>query len=168
MGNRWHLRDYVFAAFMTIGMVIAVFIVGPFAPPGFKLLAWAPLGGIFLTLGMARLHQLPNFIVLSLILTWRFLPLLQQEAQRIIEANWLRGVNLTRQPTQLFSGLFLPLIFRIVAYADEVTVGLETRGYDPTAPRTNSQPLRWHLKDTIFAASATAILVVVGYLEWAA
>ena len=112
--------------------------------------------------------QLPNFIVLSLILTWRFLPLLQQEAQRIIEANWLRGVNLTRQPTQLFSGLFLPLIFRIVAYADEVTVGLETRGYDPTAPRTNSQPLRWHLKDTIFAASATAILVVVGYLEWVA
>ncbi len=110
--------------------------------------------------------RLPNFIVLSLILTWRFLPLIQQESQRIIEANWLRGVNLTRQPTQLFSGLFLPLIFRIVAYADEVTVGLETRGYDPTAPRSNSQPLRWYLKDTIFAVSAVFLLGVVAYLEW--
>jgi hypothetical protein len=57
MRNSWHLRDYVFAAFMTIGMVIAVFIVGPFAPPGLQLLAWAPLGGIFLTLGMARLQR---------------------------------------------------------------------------------------------------------------
>ena len=110
--------------------------------------------------------RLPNFIVLSLILTWRFLPLIQQEAQRIIEANWLRGVNVARQPTQWFPGLFLPLIFRIVAYADEVTVGLETRGYDPAAPRSNSQPLRWHLKDTIVAVSATLLLVVVGHLEW--
>ena len=57
MRSYWHLRDYVFAAFMTIGMVIAVFIVGPFAPPGLQLLAWAPLGGIFLTLGMARLQR---------------------------------------------------------------------------------------------------------------
>ncbi|GAB4194439.1 MAG: energy-coupling factor transporter transmembrane component T [Coleofasciculaceae cyanobacterium] len=112
--------------------------------------------------------RLPNFIVLSLILTWRFLPLIQQEAQRIIEANWLRGVNVARQPTQWFSGLFLPLIFRVVTYADEVTVGLETRGYDPAAPRSNSQPLRWYLKDTIVTVSAALLLVVVGYLEWIA
>jgi energy-coupling factor transport system substrate-specific component len=60
---------------MTIGMVIAVFIVGPFAPPGLQLLAWAPLGGIFLTLGMARLQRrgsvalmiLPLAILLGLI-----------------------------------------------------------------------------------------------------
>ncbi len=112
--------------------------------------------------------RLPNFLVLSLMLIWRFLPLIQQEAQRIIEANQLRGVHLTRQPTQWFSGLFMPLIFRIVAYADEVTVGLETRGYDPAAPRSISQPLTWHVRDTLFAVSAVAILLVVGYLEWVA
>lgn len=75
MKSPWRLRDYVFAAFMTIGMVIAVFIVGPLAPPGFQLLAWAPLGGIFLTLGMARLQRrgsvalmiLPLAILLGLI-----------------------------------------------------------------------------------------------------
>lgn len=109
--------------------------------------------------------RLPNFIVLSLMLIWRFLPLIQQEAQRIIEANWLRGVEITRQPKYWFSGLFIPLIFRIVAYADDVTVGLETRGYDPQAPRSNSQPLRWRLADTIFAVSAAVLIAVVGYLE---
>ena len=75
MRTSWHLRDYVFAAFMTIGMVIAVVVVGPFAPPGLQLLAWAPLGGIFLTLGMARLQRrgsvalmiLPLAILLGLI-----------------------------------------------------------------------------------------------------
>ncbi|MGA7936736.1 MAG: energy-coupling factor transporter transmembrane component T [Kovacikia sp.] len=110
--------------------------------------------------------RLPNFIVLSLMLIWRFLPLIQQEVQRIIESNWLRGVDLARQPTHWFSGLFMPLIFRIVAYADDVTVGLETRGYDPAAPRSNSHPLRWRKHDTLFAVGTGAILVGVGYIEW--
>ncbi|UBF27929.1 energy-coupling factor transporter transmembrane protein EcfT [Kovacikia minuta CCNUW1] len=112
--------------------------------------------------------RLPNFVVLSLMLIWRFLPLIQQEAQRIVESNGLRGVDLARQPAHWFSGLFMPLIFRIVAYADEVTVGLETRGYDPTAPRSNSRPLKWRSQDTVFAACVGLILAVVGYVEWVA
>ncbi len=75
MQKSWQLKDFVFAAFMTIGMILAVFISGPLAPPGLKLLAWAPLGGIFLTLGMARLQKrgsialmiLPLAILLGLI-----------------------------------------------------------------------------------------------------
>ncbi len=66
MGNSWHLRDYVFAAFMTIGMILAVVIVGPLVPAGLQLLAWAPLGGIFLTLGMARLQRRGSVAVMIL------------------------------------------------------------------------------------------------------
>jgi energy-coupling factor transport system substrate-specific component len=57
MTSPWSLRDYVFAAFMTIGMVASVFVIGPLVPPFFELVAWAPFGGIFLTLGMARLQR---------------------------------------------------------------------------------------------------------------
>jgi hypothetical protein len=57
MKSPWSLRDYVFAAFMTIGMVASVFAVGPLAPPFMELVVWAPFGGIFLTLGMARLQK---------------------------------------------------------------------------------------------------------------
>jgi energy-coupling factor transport system permease protein len=110
--------------------------------------------------------RLPGFLVLSVMLIWRFLPLMQQEAQRIIEANQLRGVNLARQPRQWFSGLFLPLIFRMVTYADEVTIGLETRGYDPTAPRSNSRPLKWHSADTFFTVGVIILFSGIGYLEW--
>ncbi|NET59003.1 MAG: hypothetical protein F6K47_23520, partial [Symploca sp. SIO2E6] len=57
MKSLWSLRDYVFAAFMTIGMVASVFVIGPLVPTFFELVAWAPIGGIFLTLGMARLQK---------------------------------------------------------------------------------------------------------------
>ena len=112
--------------------------------------------------------RLPGFLVLSILLIWRFMPLMQQEAQRIVEANQLRGVSLARQPRQWFPGLFLPLIFRMVMYADEVTIGLETRGYDPISPRSNSCPLKWQFVDTCFAVSAVVLLGTVEYIEWIA
>lgn len=112
--------------------------------------------------------RLPGFLVLSVMLIWRFLPLMQQEAQRIVEANQLRGVNLARQHRQWFAGLFLPLIFRMVSYADDVTIGLETRGYDPTAPRTNSQPLQWRAADTWFTVGVMIVFSGIGYLAWTA
>ncbi|MDJ0800992.1 MAG: energy-coupling factor transporter transmembrane component T [Calothrix sp. MO_167.B12] len=110
--------------------------------------------------------RLPGFLVLSLMLIWRFLPIIQQETQRIIEANQLRGINLSRQPRQWFTGLFIPLIFQIVAYADDVTIGLQTRGYDPAVPRSNSQPLIWKMQDLVFAIAVLLIMMGVGYLEW--
>lgn len=58
MKSPWSLRDYVFAAFMTIGMVASIFVIGPLVPvPFLQLVVWAPFGGIFLTLGMARLQR---------------------------------------------------------------------------------------------------------------
>jgi len=54
----WTLKEYVFAAFMTLGMVLS-FTVGYFVPtfpPGLQVVVWSPVAGIFLTIGMARLR----------------------------------------------------------------------------------------------------------------
>ncbi|MFB6277713.1 MAG: energy-coupling factor transporter transmembrane protein EcfT [Halothece sp.] len=110
--------------------------------------------------------QLPSFLTLSLTLIWRFFPLMQQELQRIWEANQLRGIDLKRQPQQWFSGLIVPLVFQMVVYADEVTIGLETRGYSPSAPRSNSRPNHWQTLDTLFCAIALLWLGLIAYLEW--
>jgi len=109
--------------------------------------------------------RLPAFLTLGLILIWRFFPLIYQEAQRILEANQLRGIDLSRQPQHWFSGLFVPLIFRIVTYADEVAIGLETRGYDPEAPRSLSQVPRWTHADTLFTAVSLGLVTLVLALE---
>ncbi|NJL47956.1 MAG: hypothetical protein HC929_11325 [Leptolyngbyaceae cyanobacterium SM2_5_2] len=59
--RRWQLRDYVFAAFMTIGIAVASVITVPLTLsiplPGIRTVVWAPFAGIFLTLGMARLQR---------------------------------------------------------------------------------------------------------------
>lgn len=75
MKPSWSLRDYVFAAFMTIGMVASVFVIGPLVPPFLQLVAWAPFGGIFLTLGMARLQKRGSVALMILPLALLLLPL---------------------------------------------------------------------------------------------
>lgn len=110
--------------------------------------------------------RLPSFLILSLMLIWRFFPLMQQELQRIWEANQLRGIDLRYRPQQWFSGLMVPLVFQMVVYADEVTIGLQTRGYSPTEPRSNSKPLRWRWTDTVFCLTAGLWVGLICYLEW--
>ena len=75
MKSPWSLRDYVFAAFMTIGMVASVFVIGPLVPPFLELVAWAPIGGIFLTLGMARLQRRGSVALMILPLALLLTPL---------------------------------------------------------------------------------------------
>lgn len=59
--NPWQLGDYVFAAFMSIGIAIASIVTVPLVIsiplPGIRTIVWAPLAGIFLTLAMARLQR---------------------------------------------------------------------------------------------------------------
>ena len=152
----WLLRDWPSALLNSLRL-LAILLPGPIFS-----LTTSPAE---LTRALQTV-KLPAFLVLSLTLVWRFLPVVQQEAQRIMEANQLRGVDLSRRPGQWFPGLFVPLIFRIVSYADEVTIGLETRSYDPSARRSMGQPLRWQSLDTAVAIAAIAVFGAVGYLQW--
>ena len=154
--STWLLGDLEKSLFSALRL-LAIAIPAP-------LLAGAtPPADLIRTLQVARL---PSFLTLSLMLIWRFLPIIQQETQRIIDANRLRGIDLSLQPQHWFSGLFIPLVFQIVAYADDVTIGLQTRGYDPELPRSNSKPLTWKIKDLVFGLGLVLILLGVGYIEW--
>ena len=154
--STWLLGDFEKSLFSALRL-LAIALPAPL------LAGTTPPADLIRTLQVARL---PSFLVLSLMLIWRFLPIIQQETQRIIEANQLRGVDLNRQPQHWFKGLFIPLIFQIVAYADDVTIGLQTRGYDPALPRSNSKPLTWKIKDLVFGVGVVLILFGVGYIEW--
>lgn len=156
VSSGWLLGDWPKAAFSTLRL-LAILLPTPI------LALTTPPTDLIRALQAARF---PSFLTLSLMLIWRFFPLMQQEVQRIWEANQLRGINLSRRPEKLFSGLITPLVFQMVAYADDVTIGLQTRGYSPTAPRSNSQPSRWRMVDTYFCFGALLWLSLIGYLEW--
>lgn len=154
--STWLLGDFEKSLFSVLRL-LAIALPTPL------LAGTTPPADLIRTLQAARL---PSFLVLSLMLIWRFLPIIQQETQRIIDANQLRGVDLSRQPQHWFKGLFIPLVFQIIAYADDVTIGLQTRGYDPELPRSNSKPLTWKIKDFVFGVGVVLIVLGVGYIEW--
>ena len=156
LSSAWLLGDWPKAAFSALRL-LAILLPAP------VLALTTPPPDLIRALQAARF---PSFLTLSLMLIWRFFPLMQQEMQRIWEANQLRGIDLSRRPGQLFSGLITPLVFQMVAYADDVTIGLQTRGYSPTAPRSNSKPSRWRMADTLFCLGALLWLSLIGYFEW--
>lgn len=151
----WLLESWS-EAFLSTLRILAILLPGP------VLALTTPPPDLIRALQGVRL---PSFLTLSLMLLWRFVPLMTQEFERIWEANLLRGVDLRYRPTQWFSGLIVPLVFQMVTYADDVTIGLQTRGYDPTAPRSTSQPLRWRWHDSLFLLSTGVWLGLIAYLE---
>ena len=127
MKSPWHLRDYVFAAFMTIGMVASVFLIGPLVPPPLQLVAWAPIGGIFLTLGMARLQRRGSvalmILPLALLLTpispaitlYLFLTALLTEAVVFLRGNYRTKAN--------------RLLGTVVFFVSAIVIGLVSAGF---------------------------------------
>ncbi|ASC73461.1 Putative cobalt transport protein CbiQ [Halomicronema hongdechloris C2206] len=156
LASAWLLAEPSEAAFSTLRL-LAILLPAPI------LALSTPAADLIRAL---QTLPLPSFLTLSVMLIWRFFPLIQQELQRIWEANQLRGIDLSRRPGQWFSGLMVPLVFQMVSYADEVTIGLQTRGYAPDAPRSCSKPLGWHWRDTLFCVGALLWLGLIGYGEW--
>ncbi len=152
----WFLGDWykaVFSALRLLAILLPAPVLAMTTPPADLIRA-------------LQATKLPSFLTLSLMLIWRFFPLMQQELRRIWEANQLRGIDLKYRPQQWFSGLIVPMVFQMVAYADEVTIGLQTRGYSPTAPRSSSKSIRWQPTDTLFCIMVIVYLGLIGYLEW--
>lgn len=122
----WKLRDYVFAAFMTLGMVASMFVIGPLVPPFLQLVAWAPIGGIFLTLGMARLQKRGSLALMILPLA-----LLVVAISPVITL-YLALTTLVTEATVFWRGNYRPktnrLLGTVVFFVSAVIIGLVSAG----------------------------------------
>ena len=72
-------------------------------------------------------------LCLAMLLCIRFLPILGQEAERIIEAQAARGINLKsgtlRNRLEKFHGIFLSLLYNVLGRAEELATAMAVRGY---------------------------------------
>jgi energy-coupling factor transport system substrate-specific component len=173
MRTPWHLRDYVFAAFMTIGMVIAVFIVGPFAPPGFQLLAWSPFAGIFLTLGMARLQRrgsvalmiLPLAVLLGLvspiITLYLAVTVLVTEGVMFFVGNYRRKINRLIGDVLFFGSANLIGLLLLINFSQ----GLISKIKDPKKAETFTQLIQF-MNQPGTLILLTVLAAVAGALGW--
>ncbi len=96
-----------------------------------------------------------------------FLPLLQQELQRILLAQRVRGADLRRgsMESRLLNVLALlpPLLAGNLRRAEELAVAMEARGFVPGAPRTVLNGGRAGLED-VLAVGVTVLCAVAALL----
>jgi len=85
-------------------------------------------------------------LCLAMLLCIRFLPILGQEAERIIEAQTARGIDLKsgtwRNRPEKFHGIFLPLIYNVLARAEELATAMAVRGYGQTVEKQTLKSMR--------------------------
>ena len=97
-----------------------------------------------------------------------FLPLLQQELQRILLAQRVRGAGFRRGTieTRLYNALALlpPLLAGNLRRAEELAVAMEARGYVPGAPRTLLRAGGFGVPDAIAIVVALIVAILAARL----
>ncbi len=118
-----------------------------------------------------RLLGLPvNEAALLTLLSFRFLPILALETERVIQAQTARGAYLDsgnlRQRLIALRGLLIPLFVRALSHAGHIAEAMEARCYRGPHHRTRrkSQPLGW--LDIAFVTVMAALLATPLAYEW--
>ena len=116
---------------------------------------------------LRRLRVPVDEIAVMVSLGLAFLPLLQQELQRILLAQRVRGADFRRgtMETRAMNALALlpPLLAGNLRRAEELAVAMEARGYVPGAPRTLLHGGRFGPADAA-ALALTLLCAVVAVL----
>lgn len=94
-------------------------------------------------------HEVAMMISIAL----RFIPTLLEETQRIMKAQASRGVEFSegnlKEKIMSIVSLIIPLFISAFQRAEDLANAMESRNYNPEAPRTRYKQLKWELADTI-------------------
>ena len=100
---------------------------------------------------MMETMHIPTGISFCFSLALRFVPVMAKEAERVVDAQRSRGLNLeTKDPLKKLNALipvFIPLIILSIRRSIEVAEALELRGFDVKAERSSVREIRMKLHD---------------------
>lgn len=156
-------------AFSRQGLLVGERALGQFAiliyTTGLLTMTTPPLTlttGLQRLLGFLRRFRVPvDEIALVITLALTFLPLIQQQLDRVLSAQLARGVDFRRgtleDRARTALSLFTPLMIANLRRAEELATAMEARGYEVGAPRTHMQEQRLGGRDVV--ALAAAVLV---------
>lgn len=105
-----------------------------------------------------------NQIALTITLSLRFIPLITMQAERIIKAQSLRGIDFESNiKTKLISlsNIFIPMIYLSLKKADDLSDIMEIRLYNYGLSRTNYRLNDWKIKDSILLIINIILLVII-------
>jgi energy-coupling factor transport system permease protein len=99
----------------------------------------------------------------------RFVPVLAEEAQTIMDAQKARGLELERgnflKRIRNYIPILIPLIVSAIRRSLELAEAMESRAWGATKKRTNLYVLKIHRGDIALVAITIAILVIAIYIR---
>lgn len=123
-----------------------------------------------ITYGLEKLFRifnkvLPvNDIALSITLALRFIPMITMQAERIIKAGSLRGIDFNdgiKSKLLSISNMFVPMIYLSLKKADDLADIMEVRLYNYGISRTNYRLNKWEFIDSILLILNIVVLIIV-------
>jgi energy-coupling factor transport system permease protein len=100
----------------------------------------------------------------------RFVPVLAEEAQTIMDAQKARGLELEKggllKRIRNYVPVLIPLIVSAIRRSLELAEAMESRAWGATKKRTNLYALRLHKGDFALLAFTVVVLVVAVYVRW--
>jgi energy-coupling factor transport system permease protein len=146
---------YVIARLVLIIMITNIFTSSTKPMEMTNALEW-----LLWPLGLIRIPIHKFAMALSLAL--RFVPTLQEEADRIIKAQASRGVDYKqgkiKDKVKSIVSLIIPLFVSAFTSSGQLADAMEARGYDPNAKRTKYKTTHWSIVDTISLFLAASFL----------
>lgn len=117
-------------------------------------------------ISMMESLRIPPVISLSFSLALRFVPVMAEEAQRILDAQTSRGLEFSgRNPIKRIKSMLpvlIPLIVVSIKRSIEVAEALEIKGYDPDVRRTHVVKLEFCRRD--WAIVMLSLWSLIAYL----
>ena len=105
-----------------------------------------------------------NSIALSITLALRFIPLITMQAERIIKAGSLRGLDFNvnfKSKIKSISNIFVPMLYLTLKKADDLADIMELRLYNYGLSRTNYRLNKANINDVILLILNIVILIIV-------
>jgi energy-coupling factor transport system permease protein len=121
-----------------------------------------------LGLALEQTH-VPYELVFAFTTAVRFVPVLAEEAQTIMDAQKARGLELERgnflKRIRNYIPILIPLIVSAIRRSLELAEAMESRAWGATKNRTNLYTLKMHKGDIILIAITAGILLAAIYVR---
>ena len=152
---------------LRMGFLLALRILLLVAAAGLLTATTAPIAladGIEDLLSPLKKVRFPaHEVAMMMTIALRFIPTLQQEAQKIMKAQAARGAEFDdggpiRRARALIPVL-VPLTVGAFRRADELAEAMESRGYRGGEGRTRYRELRFGMRDVLALVAATLVIV---------
>lgn len=112
-------------------------------------------------------------LVMMFTIALRFVPLIAEEAERIMKAQAARGAEFGTAPwwridkrTRSVFPILIPLFVGALHRGETLVMAMEVRGYRPGQPRSSYVSLNGQATDAFAFALSTAVLVLAAVCTW--